>query len=453
MSSHNQTKKQSDLTSRSLANNVFGFLQSNNLLERPLIVALSGGLDSMVMLCVMLEIKRRFAHNIDLSAIHINHGLSSNAQQWQDFVERFCQTNQVELSTESVSLNKQKQSSLEQLARDARYKAIAELAPPQAAVLTGHHQQDQFETFLLRLSRGAGTVGLGAMRDVAKLPVAHFSDKELLLARPLLPYSQDTLVDYASENKLEWVEDESNQDLAFDRNFIRHSVTPSFIQRWPHFIDAVYKSTQHLQEEGDLLTDYLTKDLTPLLITQPFGQIECAEKAPTHLYEFKGLDLQALFDLPKAKQVPLLRLFVQQITGKRPSSKGLEQLITSVIEAKQDKQPELELNGFSVKRYKETLFLISENELQARKEYLASRLHLTGLISEELKLVFDHTKLTLQPNENSGTKKIAELLKQKGCPAWLRCFVPIYINGVDVVSVVGYATDIDYQSQIKVTLT
>ena len=453
MSSHNQTKNQADFASGSLANHVFGFLQSNNLLGRPLVVALSGGLDSMVMLSVMLEIRRSIDQDINLSAIHVNHGLSSNAKDWQSFVTRFCQFNQVELQAETLSLKKQSQHSLEQQARDARYKAIAELAPSQAVVLTGHHQQDQFETFLLRLSRGAGVNGLGAMRELTKLPVESYSEKGIRLARPLLPYSQNFLVEYATDNNLEWVEDESNQNVEFDRNFIRHRITPAYIQRWPHFIDAVYKSTQHLQEEGDLLAEYLNQDLAPLIVTQSFGQLEEVDGAQTHLFQFRGLDLQALFDLPQVKQRPLIRLFVNQVTGNPPTSKGLEQLMTSVIEAKKDKQPELLLNGFTVRRFKETLFLVSEQELTTRKEQLAKRLTIKGVESEELKLVFDHTKLTLQPNANSGTKKISQLLKQKGCPAWLRAFVPVYLNGIDVVSVVGYATDINYQSQVSIRLT
>ena len=430
------------------AEQVVTFLNEQSLLGRPFIVALSGGLDSMVMLRVMLEVKALVEQPLDLSAIHINHGLSPKAQEWQRFVEQYCDINEVPLTVKVLSLQKNKLQSLEQVARDARYKAIGESSPMGAVVLTGHHQQDQTETFILRLLRGSGLSGLGAMKPVSPLPTKQAKDKRIKLARPLLTVSKLAMQQYANRHFLEWVEDESNESLSFDRNFIRHKIAPVMTERWPHLNESIGKSVQHLQADYALLSHYLNEELEQLVQTVAFGRV-----GGSPLFEFEGLNLKLLNQLPGQKQLPLLRLFIERQTGTSPSLAAQQQIIESVIGANKDRQPKLTVNGFDIKMFDDVLYAVSTKAIEQRQQTIEANLKVELNNHSAFSLVYNKPKSTIKPHEKSGTKKVSELLKQKRCPAWLRPRVPLLAIEDKVVAVVGFAIDIEYQSHMTLKLT
>ena len=186
-----------------------------------IIVAYSGGVDSHVLLHALHSIKQESEHDFQLSAIHIHHGLSKHADQWQTHCQQVCTQLNIAFQTANVSVEALPRQSLEAQAREARYNKLVELAPVNSQVLLGQHQDDQLETFLLQLKRGAGPKGLSAMNRAWVSPCLLQPDKQVGFYRPLLDIRQHTIMDYAQQHILKWCEDESNQNTDFERNFFR----------------------------------------------------------------------------------------------------------------------------------------------------------------------------------------------------------------------------------------
>ena len=202
------------------------------------LVALSGGIDSVVLLHLLSQLP------LNLRAIHVHHGLSPNADSWADFCEQLCKRLNIPFILQKVSVQGSK--GIEDAARYARYQAIQSVRQADETVITAHHQGDQVETFFLALKRGSGVKGLAAM------PVVGFWQNMPLL-RPLLAIKKNMIQAYAVQHQLEWVEDESNQSEIYDRNFLRNAVLPMLNERWPHFDEMVYRATANLYQQQQLL--------------------------------------------------------------------------------------------------------------------------------------------------------------------------------------------------------
>ena len=214
-------------------------------------VAFSGGLDSTVLLHVLSRFVR--AHKCPpLRAIHVHHGLQSIADNWPEHCQKVCAGFDVLLQV--VYIQVPEQASVEQAARDARYAVFAQNLLPGEVLLMAQHQDDQAETLLLRLLRGAGVAGLQGMPQARVLAHAQ-------LLRPLLHISRKQLEAYAADHGLRWIEDPSNQSDDYDRNFLRNRVTPLLSQRWPAFSRVFQRTGQHMQEAQQLLNELATQDL------------------------------------------------------------------------------------------------------------------------------------------------------------------------------------------------
>lgn len=302
---------------------------------RPIILAYSGGVDSQVLLEILFQLKQQQKITNNIEVCHVNHGLSSNAMQWQHFAKQQCQQRNLSLTIHQVQITRQNQQSLEQLAREARYQVLSKQAEKfeQAVVLTGHHQDDQAETFLLALKRGAGIKGLAAIQKVAQR-------KSFLLVRPLLNVSRQTIVDFAQAHQLSWVEDESNLDESFDRNFIRHQVMPLLTQRWPAIKTTISRSSAHCQEAQSILNDMAQSDLKQCLLCK----------------KSKALSITALKQLSLARFNNLLRYFIAQHADLMPSSEQLKQVYQQ-INAEGDKNPAIKLANIWLRRYRDGLYL------------------------------------------------------------------------------------------------
>src|SRR5208282_5519945 len=203
-------------------------------------VALSGGVDSMVLLDAAAACAAR--HSLSLSAIHVHHGLSPNAERWAEFCAAQCARRGVPLVTHRLRLERRRGESLEALARTARYARL--LDSDVDAVALAHHADDQAETLLLQLLRGAGAHGLSAM-------ARHRPGRPALL-RPLLGLPRATLAAYASARALAWIDDESNADLRYARNFLRHEVAPLLAARFPGYPATLVRAARHQAEASEL---------------------------------------------------------------------------------------------------------------------------------------------------------------------------------------------------------
>jgi tRNA(Ile)-lysidine synthase len=207
-----------------------------------ILVGFSGGLDSTVLLhllCELLPPER-------ITAVHIHHGLSDNADDWQQHAKALCHSLGVSLVTESVVVN-QTGAGLESAARDARYKVFEECLVEDGLLLLGHHADDQVETVLFRLLRGSGARGLSGIPQYRAVGSGH-------LIRPLLSWPKSSLHAYAKSQQLAWIEDESNQLEQFDRNYLRHSVIPVLAQRWPDYVQGIMRTAEQ-SGQADQLAD------------------------------------------------------------------------------------------------------------------------------------------------------------------------------------------------------
>ncbi|NLC09122.1 MAG: tRNA lysidine(34) synthetase TilS, partial [Gammaproteobacteria bacterium] len=186
-------------------------------------VAFSGGLDSTVLLHI-LATQIPPSSRPALRAVYIHHGLQQAAEDWPAHCQSVCEQLGVALSV--IKIKVAQQASVEQAARNARYAAYAEHLQPEELLLMAQHQDDQAETLLFRLLRGSGVTGLQAIPRQRALGQAH-------LLRPLLGIARQELEDYAQQHQLNWVEDPSNAEEYFDRNFLRRQIIPLLKQRWP----------------------------------------------------------------------------------------------------------------------------------------------------------------------------------------------------------------------------
>ncbi|MCE5980445.1 tRNA lysidine(34) synthetase TilS [Pseudomonas sp. LF19] len=244
-------------------------------------IALSGGLDSTVLLHLLATLSRQQTLP-PLRAIHIHHGLQAAADAWPDHCQRLCDDLGVELQVIRVQVAPR--ASIEQGARDARYAAFSTALRPGEILLTGQHREDQAETLLFRLLRGAGLRGLSAMPERRPLGQG-------MLVRPLLGVSRNELQCYAQEQHLTWIEDPSNHDTQFSRNYLRHQVFPALLQRWPQAAQNLARSAQHLSEAQGLLDELALEDLA-----------QAATPAPFDWLGLDSLDLGVLRQLSPARQ-------------------------------------------------------------------------------------------------------------------------------------------------------
>ncbi|MGQ7958932.1 tRNA lysidine(34) synthetase TilS [Pseudomonas sp. SP16.1] len=256
-------------------------------------IALSGGLDSSVLLHLLASLARREVLP-PLSAIHVHHGLQPAAEGWPEHCARLCAHQGIPLEVVAVQVSPG--ASLEQAARRARYAAFAERLGEGEVLLSAQHRDDQAETLLFRLLRGAGVRGLAAMPTGRALGRGS-------LVRPLLDVPRAELLAYAEAHGLSWVEDPSNADERFSRNFLRRRVLPLLAERWPQAAASLARSAAHLGEAQQLLGELAELDL-----------LAARGRAPLSWLALPSLDLQAVCGLSEARQRNLLRHWLAPLT-------------------------------------------------------------------------------------------------------------------------------------------
>lgn len=256
-------------------------------------IAFSGGLDSTVLLHLLAQLAKTESLPA-LSAIHVHHGLQAVADAWPEHCRSVCAALGVPLQIVRVQV--QPGASLERAARDARYHAFSEVIRPGEVLLTAQHRDDQAETLLFRLLRGAGVRGLSGMPRLRPLGKGH-------LLRPLLDATRAELEDYAAEHRLHWIEDPSNQDRQFSRNFLRHQVFPVLTSRWPQAMATMARSAAHLSEAQGLLDELARIDLDQARSASEFDWLG-----------LPSLELASLEKLSAARQRNALSHWLEPLT-------------------------------------------------------------------------------------------------------------------------------------------
>lgn len=291
-----------------------------------LCVSLSGGADSVVLLAALAA---RTPKRTRLRAVHVHHGLHPNADQWSVHCSAIAKQLGVPLTTLRVKVARTRGVSLEAAAREARYEALAAELAPAEILLTAHHEDDQLETILLQLMRGAGIAGLAAMPEVA--PFARGTR-----ARPLLTRSRAELETWARANELTWVDDDTNADEQFDRNYLRRRVLPLIRERWSGAARAASRSARHAAEAKGLLDALALAD------------IERASNGP-------ALTVQALRTLAPDRRRNAVRYWIARAGHTVPDTTRLEEITTTLLDARADANPSVDWNTTRIQRHADQL--------------------------------------------------------------------------------------------------
>ena len=402
-------------------------------------LALSGGLDSVVLFDLLLTLRQ--CQGFEFSAIHVHHGLSPNADQWEGFCHQLCQRHAVPFQTKRVEISRRPRQSLEALAREARYQALVHSG--HEVIFLAQHADDQAETLFLQLLRGAGPKGLGAMPEERIMPEAGVH-----LLRPLLDIPRSLLEAYAVQHQLEWVEDESNRDPAYDRNFLRHEILPRLEQRFPGYRQTLGRTCRHLAEAGDLLEELAALDA------------ESAVKG-----EF--LDVRILQTLSPARAANLLRHYLSQRRIPLPDTERLHEALRQLREAKEDAQVRIRFGEFEIRRYRwRAVAQKVELELPPDWSYAwrgEEKLELPGvrlsferrkgqgislamLENQELTLRFRTGGERFRPSCARPSRSLKNLLQESGVPPWRRARLPLLFCREKLLWVPEIGVDCAYQA-------
>jgi len=297
-------------------------------------VAFSGGLDSHVLLHALVQLREQLPASA-IHAIHIDHGIHPDSRGWADHCLQVCRQLGVSLAQQRVDVRTQNGQSLEAQARHARYQAFTELSREGDMLLLAHHRDDQAETLLLQLLRGAGVKGLAAMPGCAAFGGGW-------LARPLLGYSRAQLHTYARDQRLDWIEDPSNRDLVFDRNYLRHAVMPLLHERWPSAAACLARAAGLQAEAAGLLDQLAQQDL------------ELARGPEPH-----SLLLTPLRRLAAERQRNLLRYWLVSCGLPVPAAVQLRRIQTEILPAARDACPKVHWPGAEVRRYRDLVYAMT----------------------------------------------------------------------------------------------
>lgn len=394
--------------------------------QRQFLVAFSGGLDSTVLLHRLVQWHNE-QPDIALRAIHIHHGLSPNADHWAAHCQQLCDSWQVPLTVCRVHLVDEG-NGIEAQARKARYSAFEQALLPEELLLTAQHLDDQSETFLLALKRGSGPAGLAGMPE--SMP---FAGTQLL--RPLLNETRASLENWAQQYGLQWIEDESNNDDRYDRNFLRLRVLPQLSTRWPHFAEAVARSAALCGEQEQLLNELLADELAAAM--SPDG----------------GLAIAALVPLSPARRGAILRRWLASQHALMPSREALVRLWQEVALAREDAEPCLRLGGRDVRRYQGQLWLVKmlpvlrdnvidwpapHSPLRLPEDYGVLSLMAGGELraptpDETVSIRFRASGILHIVGRNGG-RKLKKIWQELGVPPWRRDTTPLLFYGETLIA-------------------
>lgn len=297
-------------------------------------IAYSGGMDSHVLLALCYQVS--LEQSLPFRVMHVNHGLSLHAAAWSQHCAMVCAQYQFSLEQVSLHLQSVEGESLEAVAREQRYAAFAQYLQAGDILLTAHHQDDQAETFLLQLMRGAGVKGLSAMPEIKLFAQGYH-------ARPLLNCTRDDLLQYAKEQQLNWIEDESNSNEGFTRNYVRHTVMPRLQERWPSVNAAIARSAQHCAEAQSLLEEYGSQ-----LCDSALG------------LEQGSLSVSALQKLSVSQQKLALRTWISAAGFGLPDVKKMEAILSNVLNADWDRFPCVAWGDVELRRHRDQLYVMNK---------------------------------------------------------------------------------------------
>ena len=393
--------------------------------QAQLCVALSGGMDSTVLLHAMSALARD--GGVALRALHVDHGLEPASAAWAEHCRRLCGAYHVPLEMKALALTPPPGASLEATAREARYAVLAQNLAPEEWLLTAHHRDDQLETVLIQLLRGAGVAGLAAMPRRARLGAGWH-------VRPLLDVDRDCLARYAAAHALAWIEDPTNLAERFDRGWLRSRVLPAIRARWPAAAATVARSASHLAQASRVLS-------------------ELAESDARDVLDSGRLSISALARLSQDRQINLLRWWLRREGLRPPAAVRLSSALPSLFTPRQDAQPTLRWEGGELRRYRGRLYALAFLPAQPPAAEvdagdfldLGPGLGRFGLLAGDegglppaarAAIRFRGGGESLKPHPARPRKRLKDLCQEAGIVPWMRdCLPLVYV--ADRLAAVG----------------
>ncbi len=404
-------------------------------------VAFSGGVDSSALLHAMVQLApmlKTAVSPIEIKAIYIDHGLQAESLQWADHCRAVCDEYGIAFVAMKAELLLDQGDSIEEKARESRYLLLASHIEEGDALLTAQHKDDQAETFLLQALRGAGPKGLASMAEIK----AFGKGRHL---RPLLGFSKQDLVSYATAEGLSWVEDPSNQQLRFQRNYLRQKVFPLLKENWPGVSDVLSRSAAHCAESASLLQQLASIDMATVVRSD------------------NTLSRAALNHLSRQRRANLIRYWLTELALRVPDHRRLEQMISQLETSAQDRSPFIVWSGVEIRCYRDKVYAMAP--LVLTDETKVFSLQLRGQLNETLRL--DDGELRVYQTEGDGlriqddrqievrfrqggercrpagqaySRELKILFQEWAVPHWLRGRIPlIYVEG-ELAAIAGFCT-------------
>ncbi len=404
-------------------------------------IGLSGGLDSVVLLHVAKKLAS--SHALALSAIHVDHGLHESAPRWAQFCRELCERLDVPLTVEKVSVSRDSGVGIEAAARAQRYAVFARVQADFLAL--AHHQDDQVETFLLQLLRGAGAKGLSAMPVERALP-----DSGPRLLRPFLAVTRSQLAEFAKAHELEWIEDASNAEVQFDRNYLRHAVLPVIEQRFPAYRSTLARAGRNLADAAELADILGQQDLERVRIDD-------------------GLMLEKMISWPRARALNVLRCLLRTLGYAAPRRSLLAEAVRQAFEARADARVRVDFAEFSLRRHRGALLVVkhlrvprgwqavwrgeAEVGLPAglgRLQFRRARgegASAGALRGQRVRIAFRNGGERMALAENRPHRELKKLFQEAGVAPWLRERTPLVFCGQELLFVPGLGVAAEFQAK------
>jgi tRNA(Ile)-lysidine synthase len=405
-------------------------------------IAYSGGIDSHVLLHLSAsidEIKSK------ITAVYVHHGLQQEADAWEKHCQLVCLDLGVTYKCLKVNAQKAIGQSPEEAARDARYHVLKSLLAKNDVLLLAQHREDQMETVLLQLFRGAGVQGLSGMPLIINFGLG-------VMCRPLLDVSKQDVQNYAERNSLDWIEDPSNKSDTFDRNFLRNQILPKLKQRWPALDKTISRSARHCASNHSVM-----QDLVQALLANLFDATD------------NTININQLLELDINKQYLVLRQWFASQNLRMPSENKLKRILTEVITAKVCGNPEVRGTDYCIRKYRNKLYCLTsclvDKELQEKnwpKEQKLLKLDdgktltITERTNGIAKKIWLEAQVTIKYRKGSekirlpgrkGHHTLKKLYQEKAIPPWLRHNIPlIYLND-ELVAISDYWISADFYSR------
>ena len=417
-----------------------------------LVIGLSGGVDSVLLLSILTSLFVQLGFT--LSALHVNHGISPNANKWEKFCLDLCSTHDIPIKIAKLKVSRLSGTSLEAVARDARYQIFRKLKADY--VILAQHLDDQAETLLLQMLRGAGVKGLGAM-PVVRNQISEVGNQALdtgpQILRPLLNVSRSEIEDYAQKNKLCWITDESNNDVSFDRNFLRHKIFPLLEKRFPSYRTTFLRTSRHMAEAGCLLDELAEYDRKECIISNK-------------------LQIEELLKLSFPRARNLLRYSFAQQGVILPSAVKLEDILGQLLSSRLDTKLHIMFGDTEIRCFRGSIHVrrasvlpnkkwkfvwkgekqLAIAELRGSVRFMCKKgrgINLQKLKEGPVIIRFRLGGERIRPDCNRPRRSLKNLLQEASFPLWERESLPLLFSGEHLVWAPGIGVDCGFQAGVS----